>query len=95
MGQVAALAAVTIDNQWLARLDPAAEGFQGQVGPLAGAPHREEPQGQEAQAVLAGVEAAPLFAVELGQGVGAASDDNAAISPRIKQTLGSRGARLA
>ena len=39
---------------------------------MAGIPDREEPQGDEPQAVLAGVELAPLFAVELGQGVGAA-----------------------
>ena len=39
---------------------------------MAGIPDREEPQGEEAQAVLAGVELAPLLAVELGQRVGAA-----------------------
>ena len=56
MGQVAALGAVAVDDDRLARLDPAAEGFQGKVGALAGVPNREEPQGEEAQAVLAGVE---------------------------------------
>ena len=35
MGEVAALGAVAVDDDWLARLDPAAEGFQGKVGTLA------------------------------------------------------------
>ncbi len=72
VGQVAALAAVSIDYQRLACFDPATERFQGKVGALTGSPDREEPQGEEAQAVLAGVVAAPLLAVELGQRVGAA-----------------------
>ena len=66
VGQVAALAAIAVDNDRLVLLDLAAERFQGQVGPLAVTPHREEPQGEEAQAVEAGVEAAPLLALEFG-----------------------------
>ena len=71
VGQVAALAAVAVDDDRLARLDLAAEGFQREVGPLAGAPDREEAQGDEVQAVELRVEPAPLLGVELGQGVGA------------------------
>jgi hypothetical protein len=56
MGQVAALGVVAMDDQWFACLDPAAEVLQGKVGALAGSPDREEPQGEEAQAVLAGIE---------------------------------------
>jgi hypothetical protein len=52
--------------------DPPPEGLQGKVGPLTGAPDREEPEGEEAQAVELGEERTPLLAVELGQGVGAA-----------------------
>jgi len=55
MGEVAALAAVAVDDDRLARLDPAAERFQGQIGALSRPPDREEPQGEEAQAVQAGV----------------------------------------
>ena len=72
MGQVAALGAVAVDDDRLARLDPAAEVLHGKVGTLSRSPNREEPQGEEAQAVEPGVEAAPLLAVELGQSVGAA-----------------------
>ena len=35
VGEVAALAAVAVDDDRLARLDPAAEGFQSKVGTLA------------------------------------------------------------
>ena len=55
MGKVAALGAVAVDDDRLARLDPAAEGFQGKAGALARSPNREEPQGEEAQAVLGAV----------------------------------------
>ena len=68
MGQVAALGAVAIDDDRLARLDPAAERFQGKVGPLSRSSNREEPKGEEAQAVQAGVKTAPLLAVELWSG---------------------------
>ena len=71
MGQVATLAAVAVDDDRLARLDLAAEGFQREVGPLAGAPDREEAQGEEVQAVELRVELAPLLGAELGQGLGA------------------------
>jgi hypothetical protein len=54
MGQVAALGAVAVDDDRLARLDPAAERFQGKVGALSRSPNREEPQGEEPKAVLAG-----------------------------------------
>ena len=66
LGFQSTLGSVAIDDDRLARLHPAAEGFQGQVGPLAVAPHREEPQGEEAQAVEAGVEASSLLTVEFG-----------------------------
>ncbi len=72
VGDVAALAAVAVDDDLLARVDLAAERFQGEVWALAWTPDGEEPQGEEAQAVEAGVESAPLLAVKFGQRVGAA-----------------------
>ena len=72
VGEVAALAAVAVDDDRFARLDLAAEVLQGKVRALAVTPDGEEPQGEEAQTVEAGVESAPLLAVELGQRVWAA-----------------------
>ena len=72
VGEVAALAAVAVDDERLARLDAATERFQGKIGPLPRSPDREKPKRHEAQAVEPGVKAAPLLAVEFGQGVGAA-----------------------
>ena len=72
VGEVAALATVAVDDDRLARLDLAAEVLQSEVWALAWTPDREEPQGEESQAVEAGVESAPLLAVEFGQRVGAA-----------------------
>ncbi len=63
VGEVAALGAVAVDHDWLAHLDPATERFQGKIGALSRPPDREKPQGNEAQAVQAGVESAPLLAV--------------------------------
>jgi len=54
VGEVTALAAVAVDDDRLARLDPAAERFQGKIGPLPRSPNREEPQRHEAQTVQAG-----------------------------------------
>ena len=70
MGQVATLAAVTVDDDRLARLDLAAECLQGDVVALAGTPDGEEAQGDEVQTVELRAEPAPLLGVELGQGVG-------------------------
>lgn len=56
VGEVAALAAVAVDGDRLPGLDPSAEGLQGEVGPLAGSPDREEPQRDEVQAVELRVE---------------------------------------
>ena len=70
MGQVATLAAVTVDDDRLARLDLAAEVLEGEIVALPWTPDREEAQGDEVQAVELRVEPAPLLGVELGQGVG-------------------------
>ena len=70
VGEVAALAAVTVDDDRLARLDLAAECLQGDVVALAGTPDGEEAQGDEVQTVELRAEPAPLLGVELGQGVG-------------------------
>ena len=63
VSEVAALATVAVDDDRLPSLDPAAERFQGKIGPLSRSPNREKPQRHEAQAVQAGVEPAPLLAV--------------------------------
>jgi hypothetical protein len=67
VGEVAALAAISQDGDWLVPLDCPLEGFDGQIGTLAGAPDGEEPQGADIEAVEAGVESAPMFAVRFGQ----------------------------
>ena len=72
VGEVAALAAISQDGDGLVPLDCPLEGFDGQIGTLAGAPDGEEPQGADIEAVEAGVESAPVFAVKLGQRVGTA-----------------------
>lgn len=72
VGEVAALAAVSQNRDGAVLFDCSLEGFEGEVGSLSWSPDGEEPQGAHADVVLAGVEAAPMFAVELGERVGAA-----------------------
>lgn len=71
VGQVAALVAVPVHPDRLAPEEGVGEGGQGQVPALAFAPDGEEAEGHEADAVESAVEGAPLFPVELGEGVGA------------------------
>ena len=54
VGEVAPLAAVAVDDDRLARLDPAAERFHGKIRPLSRPPDGEEPERHEAEAVQAG-----------------------------------------
>ena len=82
VGEVAALPPVAVDDERAACHNPACERLQGQVGALAGSPDREKPQRHKAQAVQAGVEAAPLLADELGQRVGAARVGGAVLGER-------------
>ena len=63
MGEVAALASISQDGDGLVPLDCPLEGFDGQIGTLAGAPDGEEPQGADIEAVevrAAMVTTAPL-----------------------------------
>ena len=85
MGEVAALASISQDGDGLVPLDCPLEGFDGQIGTLAGAPHGEEPQGADIEAVEARVESAPVLAMKLGQRVGAARVGRAVLGERERR----------
>ena len=70
--QVTALSAVAVDRERFTPSELPLEFLQGEIRALAIPPHCEEPQGREVQTVESRVEPAPLFGVELGQGVGTA-----------------------
>lgn len=72
VGEVAALASISQDGDGLVPLDCPLEGYDGQIGTFPGAPHGEEAQGADIEAVEARAESAPVFAVKLGQRLGAA-----------------------
>jgi ATP-dependent DNA helicase DinG len=72
VSEVAPLAAVAVEGDRFPGEDLPAEGFQREVRPLVFAPDGEESQRDEVEAVELCVEPAPLFALLLGQRVGAA-----------------------